>query len=483
MDSGTPIRGGNGEPPSYHTLPHNTEAEMAFFGAVFIEDGNTILEAVAAFLKPEHFTYPPHGLVYEATLRLNERGQPVDPITLKGFFEAEDSLIDIGGAGYLAQLVAAAVTPTNAREYARIISELWLRREIIAAGEDLAQAAYDAEMSEKTEDILERHEAALAVLADHDGADQGGLIPLSEIVSPTLDEIEHVAANKGTIGLTTGLVDLDRFTGGLMKNDMVVIAGRPGLGKTALALTIARANAVQGRRIGFFSLEMSSEQLTMRVLATNSGISASSMRSGDVSEVQVASIRDAGSEVESLPLMIDDRSAAPVSYIRSQAKNMKRKKGLDLLIVDYLGLVRPENRYAGNRVHEVSEITAGFKSLAKDLAVPLVLLSQLNRSVEQREDRRPRLSDLRDSGSIEQDADVVMLLYRESYYLEMDGPPKAKAGESDGTYTDRLADWHRLCDDAEGTAEILISKNRQGKTGKVNVHFSGTRTMFGDLAQ
>ena len=481
MDSGTPINGGDA--PTLHTLPHNLEAEKAFLGGIFIEAERTILEATAAFLKPEHFAYPQHGRIYEAALRLHERGQPTDTITMRRFFEAGDNLAEIGGPGYLADLTASAVTKTNAKEYAKIIHDLWRRRELIAAGEDLARAAYDAEMVEKTEAILERHEASLAALADHNGADKGGLIPASAIVGPTLDEIERVAAAETTVGLTTGIADLDKFTGGFMPSDLIVVAASTGMGKSSLALTIAKANAEHGRKTGFFSLEMSKEELMMRALAMYTGVSASDMRSGNVSDVQVDDIRSAGQAVVKLTLLIDDRGGVSVSYIRHRAKQMKRKHGLDLLVIDYLGLISPDDRYRGSRANEVSQITAALKALAKELGVPVVLLSQLNREVEKRDKKRPQLSDLKESGSIEQDADVVMFIFREDYYIEQEGEPTLQAGEDAADFVDRHADWIKQRDEARGKADIIIAKQRQGRTGMVKAHFNEERTMFGDLVK
>jgi len=471
---------GLADPPALRTMPYNTEAEKGFLGGVFVENGATILEAVTPYLRPEHFAFEAHGRIFMAALKLHERGKVVDPVTLKSFFEADEILADIGGPAYLAELAASAVTVINAGEYARIIYDLWRRREIIAASEDIIRSLYDAGMTEETDAILERHEAALSALSGQD-ADKGGLVPVSGLIAPTMQAIEHAAASNETVGLTTGIGDLDRFTGGLMPSDLIVIAARPGMGKSALALTIAKANAAQGQHVGFFSLEMSAEQLMMRALAMQTGIAASDMRTGGVSDAQVGSIREAGQFFTDMPLMIDDRGGVSVSYIRHRAKDMRRKHGLDLLVVDYLGLVRPEERYRGNRVNEISEITAALKVLAKELSIPVVLLSQLNRGVEQRDNKRPQLSDLRDSGSIEQDADMVMLVFRKGYYTEMEGEPQALAGEEMEDYTERRDDWFNRRDEAQGKAEIIIAKQRMGDTRTVPVHFNGERTLFGDI--
>lgn len=456
--------------PRLRTMPDNLEAEMGLLGGIFIERGPGILDALS-YLKPEHFTNEVHSKIYSAILNLHGNGMPVDPVMLKNMIEEK---------GYLMTLAASAVTPINAKEYGRMVFDLWRRRELIATCNEAADRAYGA--VDETESILEQLEATLAIAAGGD-ADKGGLAPPSKIIGPTVGMIEEAAKSGEMAGLTTGIGDLDRFLGGLMPSDLVIVAARTGMGKTALALTIAKANADKGKQVAFFTLEMSSTQLMMRMLAMESGVAASEMRKGEVSEPQLEVIREAGQHVEGIPLMIDDRSGVSVPYIRRRAKTMKRKRGLDLVIVDYLGLVRAEDRYKGNRVNEVSEITAALKALAKDLDVPVVLLSQLNRALEQRDNKRPTLSDLRDSGSIEQDADVVMFIYREAYYLELSGEPQPEAGEDDNDYVDRHEKWRKAREATNGKAEIIIAKQRMGRTSTVAVHFDGERTAFGDLAR
>ncbi|MGH6662805.1 MAG: replicative DNA helicase, partial [Rhodospirillales bacterium] len=396
---------------------------------------------------------------------------------LQRFFES-DELKEIGGRAYLYDLAASAVTVINAGEYGRLVYDLYLKRELIALGEDVVNRAYGGDVEETATDQIEKAEQNLYDLAVTDvDTDRPGLEPVSRFIDATLAEIKAAAQGDGPVGLPTGLHDLDRMTGGLMPSDLVVVAARPGMGKTALAGTFAKAAAVRGKRVGFFSLEMSERQMLMRLLAMESGIAASEMRTGEVTNAQMSAIESAAQSVAALPIMLDGQTGIPVSAIRHRARRMKRQGSLDLVIVDYLQLIDPGNRYQGQRVNEVAQISGAMKGLAKELNVPVVLLSQLSREVERRDDKRPHLSDLRDSGSIEQDADVVLLLYRESYYLEMDGPPKARTGESDDHYADRMAKWERERRDAEGTAKIIVAKQRNGRTGVVDVHFNAQRTI------
>ena len=480
------IQEDDGQLPTYRTLPHNLEAEQALLGAILIK--NEALNQVAAFLEPGHFYLPVHGRVFEAVLKMVERGQIASPVTLKHYFDNDDSLSDVGGAQYLARLAGSAVTIINAEHYGRAIFDLAMRRELIGIGEDMVNQAYDASLDESAVAQIENSEQKLFNLAE-DGGAEGGFKPFDAPLRIALDMITQACKRDGHLsGASTGFVDMDKLLGGLHASDLIILAGRPGMGKTALATNIAfnaarafkqekdadgNIIAEQGAKVGFFSLEMSSEQLATRILAERSGISSEKLRRGELSDAEFSKVVRASQEIESLPMYIDDTPALTVAGLRARARRLKRQHGLSLVIVDYLQLMRPStSTRLNNRVQEVSEITQGLKALAKELNLPVVALSQLSRAVEQRDNKRPQLSDLRESGSIEQDADVVMFIYREQYYLAREQP-------EDGS--DKHDDWMAKMERAHNLAEVIVAKQRHGPIADIKLHFNGAFTRFSDL--
>ncbi len=471
--------------PNYRTLPHNLEAEQALLGAILIN--NEALNQVAAFLEPGHFYLPVHGRVLEAVLKMVERGQIASPVTLKHYFDHDDSLSEVGGAQYLARLAGSAVTIINAEHYGHAIYDLAMRRELIAIGEEMVNEAYDASLDESAVNQIENSEQKLFNLAEEGGA-EGGFRALDAPLRTALDMITQACKRDGHLsGSTTGFTDMDKLLGGLHASDLIILAGRPGMGKTALATNIAfnaaqafkqeldsqgNVKAEHGAKVGFFSLEMSSEQLATRILAERSEISSEKLRKGELSDIEFSKVVRASQEIESLPIYIDDTPALTVAGLRARARRLKRQHGLSLVVVDYLQLMRPSSSMRlNNRVQEVSEITQGLKALAKELDLPVLALSQLSRAVEQRDDKRPQLSDLRESGSIEQDADVVMFVYREQYYL-------ARKQPEDGTV--EHVEWIERMERVHNLAEIIVAKQRHGPIGKIDMFFNEYLTRFGD---
>ena len=474
------------------TPPFNTDAEQALLGAILINNG--AYARVAEFLLPEHFGNAVHGRIYAAIGKLVERGQIANPVTLKNLFDQDGALADIGGAQYLARLAGAAVTVINAEDYARHIHDLYLRRQLIVIGEDVVNDAFRQDLDDRAPDQIERAEKKLFDLATS-GQSEGGFRAFSLALTNAIDMAESAFKKGGkTVGVATGFVDLDKKLGGLHPSDLVILAGRPSMGKTALATNIAfsavraykaapgpdgRAVAEDGAVVGFFSLEMSAEQLAARILAEESGVSSDRIRRGDVSREDFDRFLHASRHLQALKLFIDDTPALSVSALRTRARRLMRQQGLGLIVVDYLQLLRPsvQVRSLENRVQEISDITRGLKALAKELNVPVLALSQLSRAVEAREDKRPMLADLRESGSIEQDADVVMFIFREEYYLSR-GQPLRRPDETDDKYNDRYERWQNRYNEVYGTAEILIAKQRHGPIGTIRLHFEAETTKF-----
>ena len=488
------IQEDDGQLPSYRTLPHNLEAEQALLGAILIN--NEALNQVAAFLEPAQFYLPVHGRIFEAVLKMIERGQIASPVTLKHYFDNDDSLSDVGGAQYLARLAGSAVTIINAEHYGRAIYDLAMRRELIGIGEDMVNEAYDASLDESATAQIENSEQKLFSLAE-DGGAEGGFRPFDGPLRIALDMITQACKRDGHLsGTTTGFFDMDKLLGGLHASDLIILAGRPGMGKTALATNIAfnaarafkqekdaQGNilAEHGAKVGFFSLEMSSEQLAARILSEQSNISSDRMRKGELSNEEFTRLVQASQALHQAPVFIDDTPALTVSALRTRARRLKRQQKLSLIIVDYLQLISGSagSRNDG-RVQEVSEITRGLKTLAKELHVPVVALSQLSRQVENREDKRPQLADLRESGSIEQDADVVAFIYRDEYYLEK-AEPKQRADETAEKFAQRVANWEERMIRVHNIAEVIIAKQRHGPVGNIKLMFDGQFTRFGDL--
>lgn len=480
--------------PILRTPPHNYEAEQALLGAVLMN--NRALDRVSEFLKPNHFADPVHGRIYDACIALAGRNQLANPVTLKSYLATDEGLKELGGDAYLAHLAAAAATIINAEDYGRLIFDLHLRRELIGIGEDMVNDSFEQGIEGMATELIEDAEKKLFDLAT-DGQAEGGLKPFRAAMITAIDMAEAAQKRDGGLsGVTTGLRDLDRLLGGLHPSDLIILAGRPSMGKTALATSIAYSaakalrietlptgekRAIEGGLCAFFSLEMSSEQLATRILAERSEISSHDIRQGKLSEEQFERLVVAAQELHSLPLYIDDTPALSISAVRTRARRQARREGLGLIVVDYLQLLQGSSRTkAENRVQEISDITRGLKALAKELNVPVLALSQLSRAVEQREDKRPQLSDLRESGSIEQDADVVMFVYRDQYYLER-AEPSRRPDEAEDKFNARYADWQARCSDAFNVAEAIIAKQRHGPVGKVRLFFDGQYTKFGDL--
>ena len=460
-------------PAGFRTLPHNVEVERALLGAIFL-DNRRGFEAVSEFLRPEHFALLEHGRIYEACETLIERGQTAHPATLKPYFDQNGGLEDIGGVEALVEIADSAITVYNAAEFGKIIYDLHLRRELIALGERISEEAYDTPLDDAAAHQIERAEAALYELGTK-GELEGGLKPFKIAVGGAVSMAEATRKRADDlVGITTGFIDLDRILGGLHPSDLIIVAGRPGMGKTAFATNIATnasyahysSDGARGALVGFFSLEMSSEQLAARIVCEQLEIPSDSMRKGQLSNEEFVRLVQGTNELQRLPIFIDDTPALTITALRSRARRLKRQHGLGLIVVDYLQLVAgaPGAR-SENRVQELSAITRGLKTIAKELDVPLIAISQLSRAVEQREDKRPQLSDLRESGSIEQDADVVMFLYREEYYRRhKDGQNQTEVAAAD--------------DPDRNVAIVDIAKHRHGATEDKKLRFFAEYTRF-----
>ncbi len=466
--------------PHYRVLPHNMEAEQGLLGAILVD--NRAYEKIADLLRPEHFFVPVHQRIFEAITQFIDRGQSASPVTLKSYFEKDEDLIDLGGGAYLADLAASIISVINAKDYAQTIYELFLRRELISLGEDIVNEAHEHRLDSIAMDTVEKAEARLFSLAES-GEVKGGFTSLRDSVLVSIEIAEKAFKTKGHVtGITTGLRDMDKQLGGLHSSDLLILAGRPSMGKTALATNIAfnaariyaQTGGKEGARVGFFSLEMSADQLATRILADCANISGHAIKKGDIHQEDFQKFVKASQELSQVPLHIDDTPALTIGAVRTRARRLKRQHGLDLLVVDYLQLLRGtgSRQSEANRVNEISEITRGLKAIAKELNIPVLALSQLSRAVEQREDKRPMLSDLRESGSIEQDADVVMFVYREEYYLSRSEPDVG---------TEKHMKWQEKCERALNIGECIIAKARHGPIGTVRMHFDGKVTRFSDL--
>jgi replicative DNA helicase len=475
----TPFRLGPTNPP-VRTPPHNDEAEMALLGALLLN--NRAIEQVGDFLRPEHFASRVHGRIFEAIQKLIERGQIADPITLKQYFENDSDLTEIGGYAYLIRLAGSVVSVINSGDYGRTIYDLYLRRQLVQLGEEIVNEAFQEELEPDGKAQIEGAEQKLFSLASS-GDLEGGFQSFSKSLTKSIRMAEAAYRREGQLtGVPTDFRDLDKLLGGMHPSDLIILAGRPSMGKTALATNIAfnaaRAleNSESGKHhmVGFFSLEMSSEQLTTRILADFTKVSSERIRRGDLSNEEFERMVIAAQELERLGLFIGDTPALSVSAVRTRARRLKRQSGLSMIVVDYLQLLRGSASLRNeNRVQEVSEITRGLKALAKELDVPVIALSQLSRAVESREDKRPQLSDLRESGSIEQDADVVMFVYREEYYV-------ARTEPTEGTPEHEA--WQAEMDKVHNLAEVIVAKQRHGPIGKVTLYFDGATARFSDFA-
>jgi replicative DNA helicase len=468
--------------------PHNIEAEQALLGAMLVN--NDAFYRVSDFLDPIHFYEPIHRRIYEVMGEIIRMGKAATPVTVKTFLPTDVKIADFTVAQYLARLAAEATTIINAEDYGRAIYDLALRRSLILIGEDMVNIAFDAPVDMPPKSQIEDAERRLFELAET-GRYDTGFHGFEEALKNAIDMASAAYKRDGHLsGLATGLDDLDRRLGGLQPSDLVVLAGRPGMGKTALAtniaFNIARAwrgevqsdgaiKTVDGGIVGFFSLEMSSEQLATRIVSEQTAVPSSDIRRGAITEDQFRRIAEAAQEMQRIPLYIDQTGGLSIAQLAARARRLKRQRGLDVLVIDYIQLLSGSNRRAAEgRVQEVTEITTNLKALAKELHVPIVALSQLSRQVENRDDKRPQLSDLRESGSIEQDADVVMFVFREEYYLKNRKPKEG---------TEEFYKWMTEMDAVAGQAEIIIGKQRHGPTGTVNLQFEDSVTRFSNLAQ
>jgi replicative DNA helicase len=475
--------------------PYNTDAEQALLGAMLIN--NAAYFRVSEFLQAGHFGNAVHGRIFAAIGKLIDRGQVANPVTLKNLFDQDGALTEIGGAQYLARLANSAVTIINSEDYGRAIYDLYLRRELITLGEDVVNDAFRQDLDDPANDQIERAERKLFDLATS-GQTEGGFRGFSGALTDAISSAEAAFKRSGkTVGVATGFIDLDKKLGGLHPSDLVVLAGRTAMGKTAFATNIAlnaakaykpartpdgRVITEDGAVVGFFSLEMSAEQLATRILAEESGVSSDRIRRGEVSRDDFDRFVRASQQLAALRLFIDDTPALTVSALRTRSRRLMRQQGLGLIIVDYLQLLRPSSqvRVIENRVQEVADITRGLKALAKELDVPVLALSQLSRAVEQREDKRPMLADLRESGSIEQDADVVMFLFREEYYKSRE--PIRGPDETEDKFDRRYEAWKEELEKVHGIGEIIIAKQRHGPIGTIKLRFDAQTTRFDNFA-
>ena len=457
--------------------PMNIGAEQALLGAIL--SNNLALEKVENFLEPEHFSSKINALIFKTLKKLISNDQVADLNTLKVFLENDPDFISNGGISYLLKISENSISIINSKQYGELIYDLFIRRKLINLGTNLINDSYDNFDDKNSDIIIENTESNLYNLTS-DGDTQNGPKQFDNILSVTIDYAEKAyKKSSDVIGLKTGLNDFDKKIGGLHKSDLIIIAGRPSMGKTAFATNIA-SNICNGKNndnktnVLFFSLEMSSEQLATRVISELSQISSEGIRTGNLSKTDFEKIIVASEQLKNLSLFIDDSPALTISSIRTRSRRLKRKFGLDLIIIDYLQLITGESRNSNdNRVKEISDITRGLKAIAKELNIPVVALSQLSRKVEEREEKRPQLADLRESGSIEQDADLVVFLYREEYYLARTEPPEG---------TEKHAMWTSKMEKVHNIAEAIVAKHRHGPISRVKLHFSATNTKFSDLA-
>jgi replicative DNA helicase len=473
------------QPAGTPSLPANVEAEAALLGALMLD--NRLVEDVGLKLKPHHFHEELHGRIYDSILKLTDKNMVANPVTLRPMFEADEAMKQVGGSGYLATLTGSGATLIAARDFAQQIYDLALLRALIGVGRDLVESALDTSDEVAPLQQIEKAESELYKVAEEGGAD-GKAKSFAEATRDALQTAERALNSGGHLsGVTTGLESLNAKIGGLHNSDLIIIAGRPGMGKSALGTNIAFAAAQRfmrdgedgiepeksvGAPVALFSLEMSADQLATRILAEQSGISSENLRMGKISKQEFRQLARAAAELESLPFYIDDTPGLTIAALRARARRLKRQKGIGMVIVDYLQLLQGTGRNSNeNRVNEISEISRGLKTLAKELNVPVIGLSQLSRAVEQREDKRPQLSDLRESGSIEQDADIVLFIYREDYYLAARQPADDHPD---------FAGWQEEMGRVYGLAEILVAKQRHGATGKVRVRFDSRITKFSD---
>jgi len=473
------------EPGPASSLPQNVEAEAALLGALMID--NRLAEDIQLKLRPEHFYEPLHGRIYEQILRLLDKNMIASPVTLRPLFEQDEEMKELGGPAYLAQLTGSGAAIIGARDFAEQIYDLALLRALVGVGREMVEQALDTSDEVDPKSQIENAETALYRVAE-EGGGESSVKSFAQASTLAIKMAEKALNSGGGLsGITTGLESVNAKTGGMHHSDLIILAGRPGMGKSSLATNIGFAAAERylqdmedgiepeksaGAAVAFFSLEMSADQLATRILAEESGISSENLRMGKISQQEFRQLARAAAELESLPLYIDDTPGLTIAALRTRARRLKRQKGIGCVVVDYLQLLQGTGRSGNdNRVQEISEISRGLKQLAKELELPVLALSQLSRAVEQREDKRPQLSDLRESGSIEQDADMVWFVYRGDYYLAAKKP--------DDDHPD-FAAWHEEMNRIYGRADLIVAKQRHGATGTVRMKFDSRITKFSD---
>jgi len=458
-------------------MPCNIEAEQALLGSILVS--NDIYDEISQIVDSQKFFDPIHAKIFETIESLISKGLLANPITLKNHFENNEGLKELGGQEYLIKITKFSTSLKQTIDYASIVQEMHVRRELIKISESvLDEASSSSDTISTGEEMIQSAEKSLFDLAERGHFNQS-FMKFESALQQTIDMAKSAYQNdEGIVGVPTGLTDLDSMLGGMHKQDLVIIAGRPSMGKTALATNIAfhAAKNIEKKgtksSVAFFSLEMSSEQLSTRILSEQSRIKSNDIRRGKVSEKEYEQFIETAKNIFELPLYIDETPAITIAAISNRSRRIKRLFGLDLVVVDYIQLMRSGRKMEFNRVQEISEITQGLKALAKELNVPVLALSQLSRQVEQRDNKKPQLSDLRESGSIEQDADVVMFVFREAYYLERKEPTLGSIEH---------AEWQQKMDEISSLAEIMISKQRHGPTGNVKVEFEAMYTKFKDL--
>ncbi len=467
-------------------LPHNLEAEQFLLGAILLD--NESIERVDTFLHAEHFYDPVHARIYEVLKRNIDRGLLADPVVLKAHFASEGTLAEVGGEEYLRVLASTVPSLAHVADYGRAIFETHQRRGLVHLGHEVSARAMDEDVENTPRLQIEDAEQKLYTLAEI-GRFGGGFKTFREAATRAIELAAHAAkTGRSLSGVTTGIESINRKLGGLQKSDLIILAGRPGMGKTALATNIAFNAAREARRqldldntrgngatVAFFSLEMSSEQLAQRIISGETGIPSDKVRKGEIDQNDYETFCEKLGEIERIPLFIDETGALSIGALAARARRLSRDRenGLGLIVIDYVQLMTSSSkRKNDNRVLEVTEITTGLKALAKELNVPILALSQLSRAVESREDKHPQLSDLRESGSIEQDADVVLFVYREEYYL---------ASQEPRDDSPEYAAWQASMESVHGLAEVIVAKHRHGPTGPIRVRFEGLRTKFSDL--
>ena len=487
---------GGADVPVTPALPQNIEAEAALLGALMID--NRLVEDVQLKLRSDHFFEPLHGRIYDSILRMTDKNMVANPVTLRPMFEADEAMKEVGGAGYLAQLTGSGAAIIGARDFAQQIYDLALLRSLVAVGRDMVEGALDTSEEVAPLSQIERAEGELYRVAEQGGG-EGKVKSFGEATKLAIEQAERALNSGGHLsGVTTGLDGINAKIGGLHRSDLLILAGRPGMGKSSLATNMAFAAAQRfvrdqedgidpaksaGAPVAIFSLEMSADQLATRILSEESGISSENLRMGKISQQEFRQLARAAADLQTLPLYIDDTPGLTIAALRTRARRLKRQKGIGMVVIDYLQLLQGSGKSSSdNRVQEISEISRGLKQLAKELDVPVLALSQLSRAVEQREDKRPQLSDLRESGSIEQDADIVMFIYREDYYVASREPKRPMDGD-DAKVFEAYEQWQRDMERVYGTAELLIAKQRHGATGKVKMKFDSRITKFSDLAE